>query len=109
MTYLHTTTIDMYSLNEIKQNVYIHYNGNYMLEINLFKKILTKIFGVSRMNGAFNFHSNDSQAGQVEGLFSLREMPFFSDKIVMTMGLSVMSSPYFYYHAHFNHNIPSYS
>ena len=32
----------------------------------------------------------DSQAGQVEGLFSL---PIFHDKIVMTMGLSVMSGP----------------
>ena len=36
---------------------------------------------------------SDSQAGQVEGLFSFPEMPFFHDQIVVTMGLSVMSSP----------------
>ena len=29
---------------------------------------------------------------QVEGLFSLPNMPFFHDKIVMTMGLYVISS-----------------
>ena len=34
----------------------------------------------------------DTQAQQVEGMFSLPEMPFFHDYIVMTMGLSVMSS-----------------
>ena len=38
----------------------------------------------------------DSQAGQVEGLFSLPEMLFFHEKIVMTMGLSVLSSPVFF-------------
>ena len=35
----------------------------------------------------------DSQAGQVEGLFSLHKMLFSHDYVVMTMGLSIMSSP----------------
>ena len=35
----------------------------------------------------------DSQAGQVEGLFSLPEMLFFHYQVVTTMELSVMSSP----------------
>ena len=49
---------------------------------------------MNSMNVPLNFHSNnDSQAGKVEDLFSLPKIQFFHDKIVMTMGLSVMSIP----------------
>ena len=49
---------------------------------------------MNSMNVPLNFHLMlDSQAGQVEGLFILPQMLFFYDSIVMTVGLSAMSSP----------------